>query len=208
MDTLSLLPRTMRSLSLRSNSICPRCLSQQQTRTVSSFRRTKKALRVGPADSFANTTDTSDHIIYNPPSSAPNVYHTPLKFLPKTDPRRRMHILIEAQSSASTDEAGSPKRTSLPPPLKPVRQQKYHLTADDIAEIRRLRQEDPRTWTRVKLAEKFNCSQFFVSLCAQAPEIKAERDVELEAVKSSWGRQKREAREDRQRRKQLWGRGE
>jgi len=120
-----------------------------------------------------------------------------------------MHILVEAQNSTSTSEAGLAKQTTpLPPSLKPIKQQKYHLTADDIAEIRRLRQEDPRTWTRVKLAEKFNCSQFFVSLCAQAPEVKVERDADLEAVKSKWGRQKREAREERQRRKELWGRGE
>jgi len=60
----------------------------------------------------------------------------------------------------------------------------------------------------VRLAEKFNCSQFFVSLCAQAPEIKAERQRELEQIKRRWGRTKREAREDRQRRKDKWGRGE
>lgn len=208
MDTLSLLPRTMRSLSLRTGSICSRCAAQQQTRSVSSFRRTQKALRVGPADSFANTTDTSDHIVYNPPSSAPNVYHTPLKFLPKGDPRRRMHMLVSGQNAGSTDEAGSVKRTPLPPSLAPIRRPKYHLTAEDVAEIRRLRTEDPTTWTRVKLAEKFGCSQFFVSLCAQAPEAKIRQDEALAAVKSKWGRQKREAREDRQTRKAKWGRGE
>jgi hypothetical protein len=34
---------------------------------------------------------TSSHIIFNPPASAPNVYHTPLKFLPRTDKRRNLY---------------------------------------------------------------------------------------------------------------------
>jgi CDP-diacylglycerol pyrophosphatase len=58
----------------------------------------------------------------------------------------------------------------------------------------------------VKLAEKFECSQFFVSLCCSAPEIKEQRDKELAHIKSKWGRKKTEAREDRQTRKALWGR--
>lgn len=69
-----------------------------------------------------------------------------------------------------------------------------------------MRTEDPRTWTRMRLAEKFGCSQFFVSLCAQAPKVAEERKRELEEIKKRWGRAKTEAREDRQRRKELWGR--
>lgn len=58
----------------------------------------------------------------------------------------------------------------------------------------------------MRLAEKFECSQFFVSLvCASSPEIRAERDQALEAVKKRWGRRKVEAKEDRQVRKQGWG---
>lgn len=83
---------------------------------------------------------------------------------------------------------------------------KYHLGAEEIAEIRRLREEDPRQWTRERLAEKFECSQFFVSLCAAAPAVKEQRERELEAVKRRWGRRKTEAREDRQTRKAAWGR--
>lgn len=69
-----------------------------------------------------------------------------------------------------------------------------------------MRAEDPRQWTRVRLAEKFGCSPFFVSLCASAPQIAEERKKELEAIKKKWGRSKTEAREDRQRRKEMWGR--
>lgn len=58
----------------------------------------------------------------------------------------------------------------------------------------------------MRLAQKFNCSQFFVSLCCSAPEIAEERKQQLDDIKSRWGRAKHEAREDRQKRKELWGR--
>jgi hypothetical protein len=176
---------------------CLRSLQQQQCRHVSSFRRTKKMLLVQPDPSFTSSTGTQDHIIYNPPSSAPNVYHTPLKFLPKDDPRRRLHTLLRPTTPETPP--------SLPPAVRPVYEKKYHLKEADIEEIRRLRAEDPRQWTRVRLAEKFECSQFFVSLCCSAPQIKEQRQTELEKIKEKWGRTKTEAREDRQTRKQSWG---
>lgn len=190
----------------------------QQSRAESTSRRSKTALRVRPAESFSvHSSETTDHIIYNPPSSAPNVYHTPMKFLPKSDPRRKLHTLsmqpatssttITPSSSPTSLSAAPSLRSPLPPPVRPRYEKKYHLNQADVDEIRRLRDEDPKLWTRVRLAEKFGCSQFFVSLCASAPEVKAERDLELEAIKSRWGRGKREAREDRLKRKEGWGRG-
>lgn len=188
-------------------------------RNAASSRRTRKALRVKTDPSFEPPkTETQDHIIFNPPSSAPNVYHTPAKFLPKSDPRRALYTTAAAAPTDSPSSKGgilasiAASRASSTPSasqLKPVRPQyekKYHLSQEDIEEIRRLRKQDPRTWTRVRLAEKFECSQFFVSLCCSAPEIKEEREAELERIKSKWGRKKREARDLRQERKKLWGR--
>ena len=91
-------------------------------------------------------------------------------------------------------------------PIRPQYEKKYHLGQAEIDEIRKLRKQDPRKWTRVRLAEKFECSQFFVSLCCCAPEIKDEQDKALEAIKKKWGRRKTEAREERKARKVLWGR--
>lgn len=170
-----------------------------QTRNASSARRHKPFLRVKPDPSFTSATGTQDHIIYNPPSSAPNVYHTPQKFLPKDDPRRRLHTLISPPTNPDA---------KLPPSLRPVTEQKYHLSAEEIAEMKRLREEDPRQWTRVRLAEKYGCSQFFVSLCCSAPQIKEERDKLMDEIRSKWGRGRKEAREDRNIRKERWGRGE
>jgi hypothetical protein len=98
----------------------------------------------------------------------------------------------------------SPSAETLPT-VRPQYEKKYHLKQEQIDEIRKLRAEDPRKWTRVRLAEKFECSQFFVSLCCSAPEIKKEQDLKLEEVKSRWGRRKTEARQARQERKKLWG---
>jgi hypothetical protein len=185
-------------------------------RHTSSFRRTRKALRVKPDASFApSATETQDHIVFNPPSSAPNVYHTPQKFLPQNDPRRRLSAI--APTSTSTPPSTPGNASGLKQPnhsspaavgnvLRPRQEKKYHLTPAQVAEIRKLRAEDPKVWTRVRLAEKFECSQFFVSLCCSSPEIKEQRDKELEEIKRKWGRKKTEAREDRQTRKALWGR--
>lgn len=176
-------------------------------RHQSTYRRTRKALKVKPDPSFLpSKTETSDHIIFNPPSSALNVYHTPLKFLPADDPRRQMHSLLEKRRtllSAATARASNAAEFS---PVRPVYEKKYHIRASQIDEIRKLRAEDPQYWTRARLADKFECSQFFISLCCNSPEMADRHEKELELVKARWGRRKTEAREDRRERKKLWGR--
>lgn len=190
--------------------VCQACRRHQ-----SSYRRTRKALRVKPDPSFLpSTTEAQDHIIFNPPSSAPNVYHTPMKFLPQNDPRRKLHSVTPSkastppstQSTSSIPSPTSSETRTLPPAVRQPYEKKYHLTPEQVEEMRKLRAEDPRTWTRVRLAEKFECSQFFVSLCCSAPQIKEAREKELEEIKKKWGRRKTEAREARQERKKLWGR--
>jgi hypothetical protein len=212
---LPFLPKTFRPLATsidNSKYICRTC-----RRNAATYRRTQKALRVKPDPAFIpSKTEPQDHIIFNPPSSAPNVYHTPSKFLPQTDPRRRLHSLAPASQSSSPtpDETTSyspildatAASTNRLRPIRPQHEKKYHLGQEEIEEIRRLREQDPRQWTRVRLAEKFQCSQFFVSLCCSAPEVKKEQDTQLEAIKKRWGRRKTEAREERQARKVLWGR--
>jgi hypothetical protein len=95
----------------------------------------------------------------------------------------------------------------LPPAVREPYEKKYHLSEKDMEEIRRLRKEDPKTWTRVKLAEKFGCSQFFIGMIAKNEEkAKAVAQSHAEA-RERWGARRRMAREDRERRKELWGRG-
>lgn len=201
----------------------PSLLPRTQCRFESTTRRHRKLLALPAAPSY--TADTSSpSLVFNPPSSAPNVYHTPLKFLPKDDKRRQLyasahqqaqHIALARQTSPIASP-GTPLHTAshvpprpssaLPPPVRTPYEKQYHLSESDVAEMRRLRRSDPDTWTRVKLAERFGCSQFFVGLVAKN-EAKAERvAAEHEAARAKWGVRRREAREDRVRRKVAWGR--
>jgi hypothetical protein len=60
------------------------------------------------------------------------------------------------------------------------------------------------TWSALKLARKFNCSQFFIRMCCQAPPQKQELERQkLEAQKAKWGPRRTKAREDKLRRWEL-----
>jgi hypothetical protein len=169
-------------------------------RNESTFQRTKKKLNIKPDSSFvfSRLSPQQDHIIFNPPSSAPSVLHTPLKFLPKDDKRRQLF------ANAPTSTLGS-LNSSLPPPvIKPKPgYQRHHLTEEDVAEIRRLRTTDPENWTRLKLARKFNCSSLFVGMCCGATKEKIEAEkAKLEVLKARWGPKRRMAREDKVKRRE------
>lgn len=166
-------------------------------RNQSSYRRTKQRLRVKPDTSFGSSHQGHDHIIHNPPSSAPNVYHTPSKFLPADD--------VHRSSSLSTTTITNAE--DLPGVYKSVPERTYHLAPSDIEEIRNLRLTDPMTWSRNKLAKRFECSPVFIAMVCQASKEKKEIQARiLEAVQSRWGPKRRMAREDRELRKEAWGR--
>ncbi|CAD6569237.1 MAG: hypothetical protein ASARMPREDX12_002264 [Alectoria sarmentosa] len=175
-------------------------------RNESSARRTTKRLRTKPDPSFTSSIPASqvnNHIVFNPPSSAPSPYHTPPVFLPVNDPRRT----LLAQSHQHANPYDKPDKP-LPPVLhkhKPY-EKKYHLRQEEIEEIRRLRSKDPYKWTRAKLAEKFECSQFFIGMVAEAPsEKKIAEQRKLKEIQEKWGKRRRYAREDRGKRRELWG---
>ena len=177
-------------------------------RHESSARRTTKRLRTKPDPSFTSSSKlppgTQDHIVFNPPSSAPSPYLTPPIFLPPNDPRRR--LLIQSHNHANPYQ--EPDRR-LPPPVREPYEKKYHLDEAQVAEIRRLRTEDPFVWTRANLAAKFGCTQFFVGMvCEASKERKEQSRQTLENVKARWGKRRRYAREDRTKRRDSWGRDE
>ncbi|KAH3908284.1 hypothetical protein HBI56_228280 [Parastagonospora nodorum] len=194
-----------------------------QCRHESSTRRHKKLLALPEAPSYTSNRPEPT-LIFNPPSSAPSVYHTPLKFLPKEDKRRNLYTAALHQQTTSSlrqrtspiAAAGTPLHTSshlpprpsnqLPAPVRAPYEKKYHLTDKEIGEIKRLRTSDPYKWTRVKLAEKFGCSQFFVGMVVQARQKAATVEKEHAAMRKKWGERRREAKEDRVRRKEMWGR--
>ncbi|KKA28803.1 hypothetical protein TD95_002874 [Thielaviopsis punctulata] len=176
------------------------------TRGYKTAARTKRSLTLPPHESMQPSTASSDTIIYNPPSSAASVFHTPFKFLPKTDPRRTANLdaILGTKSSLTMAD--------LPPPLDvPSRGDapSYHLTRADALEIQRLRAEDPEKWSIAALATKFKCSKVFITVCTAAPAAHKEKLAkQLELVQSRWGPRRRQAREDRTKRKQMLFRGE
>jgi hypothetical protein len=87
------------------------------------------------------------------------------------------------------------------------------LNDTDIAEIVKLKQQDPDQWTNTKLARKFNCSSLFVSVCltqcgVDNTERKKEMQEKFEAVKARWGPRRRKAKEEQDRRFKLAYRGD
>lgn len=196
---------------LRSKASCPYAgLGLTFVRHESAYRRTRKRLRVKPEASFLTSQDgpQQDHIIFHPPSSAPSIYHTPLKFLPKDDSRRELMTLTHKESFSQST------KTRLPPALDKPYEKRYHLTEADIAEIRRLATEKSAVWSPSKLAEKFRCSKFFITIVCRAGNVsndekRRERHLRsVELATSRWGRKRRVAREDRTKRKELWGQDE
>jgi len=165
-------------------------------------------LNIKPDSSFlpSNNSPRQDHIIFNPPSSAPSVLYTPLKFLPKEDKRRQLLEATAGRLQAT--------QTTLPPPIHATqRVPHHHLSDKDIEEIHRLKRQEPDVWTNTKLARKFNCSSFFISICLSQSGVddtqrKKEMKAKWEAVQAKWGPRRRKAREDREKRVELALRGE
>ncbi|POS83715.1 hypothetical protein EPUL_005141 [Erysiphe pulchra] len=163
-------------------------------------------LNVKPDPSFLNFDNSpqQDHIIFNPPQSAPSVFHTPLKFLPPNDKRIK---LLSTTAAKHLNLGHSPSLVKLPPLMRPkeVNIPRGHLNAEAIAEIQNLNNKDPNTWTNRKLARKFNCSSEFVSVCLRhaggdPSRRKAEVKAKWDFVESQWGPRRKKAREDRQKR--------
>ncbi|KAK3944079.1 mitochondrial ribosomal protein subunit L20-domain-containing protein [Diplogelasinospora grovesii] len=186
-------------------------------RTKLTASRHRRALNVPPHPSMLLTPSSSaDHILFNPPSSAPSVYHTPFKFLPKSDPRRRANLPSLFASSTTINynpdsTSSSSSTTDLPPVVleAELKQKTHHLTKEDVEEMRRLREQDPVANTVQNLANKFRCSKLFVMMCCQAPrEYRDQKQAQMEAIKNRWGPRRSAAREDRKRRLDMLFRGE
>ncbi|KAH7376429.1 mitochondrial ribosomal protein subunit L20-domain-containing protein [Plectosphaerella cucumerina] len=182
-------------------------------RSHQTWSRTKRALNIAPHPDFAPSRD-SDAIIFNPPAAEPSVLHTPYKFLPKTDPRRRHADLSKLFTSPAARSGAASASTTSEPKLPPAlnvksRNPSYHLSETDVAEIRRLRHEDPVKWSVTRLAEKFECSKVFITICTNAPrEHKEKLERRLEITKSRWGAIRTKARSERTKRKEMLFRGE
>jgi len=220
----------LRPATLSPSSITRPFLQQpyQQQRYESTARRHRKLLNIPPAPAYPHPPTGSsgrshilsdvrrpagDHVIFDPPSSAPNVYHTPAKFLPAGDVRRQLlaqplPASVQGSSPASPSQQQQQQRpAALPPALREPYEKKYHVTPAQMEEMTALRRSDEATWTRARLADKFACSKLFVGMVVQASEKRVAKLRRIEeGRRTSWGTKKRTAREERSRRKEGWGR--
>ncbi|PWN34875.1 uncharacterized protein FA14DRAFT_160291 [Meira miltonrushii] len=79
------------------------------------------------------------------------------------------------------------------------------LSAEEIAEMQRLRQSNPDVHTALQLAKQFGCSATFVRIVAPAPKQRREAHLEQTVVqRSTWGQNKTMQRELRKERRSLW----
>ncbi|KAI8647737.1 mitochondrial ribosomal protein subunit L20-domain-containing protein [Parasitella parasitica] len=76
------------------------------------------------------------------------------------------------------------------------------LSETEIKELRQLRESDPSTWTRSKLAKKFGCSELFVGIAASNATAQAAEN-QVTAV-ANHGYRRKLISQERQKRRALW----
>jgi hypothetical protein len=128
----------------------------------------------------------------------PNVYHTPNIFLPNNDRRK---VFTDPETRGLQLQSAQQL-----PAVKGQTEKRYHLTEKDLEEMRKLRRTDPTEWSVSRLSKKFDCSPVFTHLVVDglAPQKGKEQKMVTAIIKSNWGKKRREAREDRQIRKERW----
>lgn len=142
----------------------------------------------------------TEGLIHNPPAAMPSVKDTPRAFLPANDPR--LKFMQDRYKTYSPEEIAEM-------PLIWGAKKDYSLTPEVITEIVRLREQDPHKWSIAKLAAKFNVETNKINVITGFSKAKQQRLLqELETVQKSWSAKTKIAREDRQRRKQMWLRNE
>ncbi|CEP60742.1 mitochondrial 54S ribosomal protein mL58 LALA0_S01e17920g [Lachancea lanzarotensis] len=120
----------------------------------------------------------------------------PRAFMPREDPRRKYVQTLRPRDGLQANWA---------PALHVQKEKSYHLKPEQIAEIQKLRLENPDKYTRKALAQKFNVSPLFVSLVSSAtPGRMSEMTQRLQTIKDEWHPKRALARDDRKKRKLLW----
>ncbi|SCU77582.1 LADA_0A01178g1_1 [Lachancea dasiensis] len=120
----------------------------------------------------------------------------PRAFLPRDDPRRQFVQKIRPSEH---------HQASWAPALHQKKDKSYHLKPEQVAEIQRLRTENPDKYTRKVLAQKFDVSPLFISLVSSASKTRVEdMSQRLETIKKDWHPKRAIARQDREKRKELW----
>lgn len=128
---------------------------------------------------------------------------------PPTAPSSRATVVGAEELFARAQPASDAELAALPPQLRKHHRQARNasnvLSAEQIAEMQKLRAQDPFVNTAGALAKRFGCSPTFVSIVAPAPkEVRNARNAETQLKRATWGMNKRIAHEERRERRALW----
>lgn len=201
---------------------CLNCLNpgtkhtlRQQIRTQATSARSRRTRNIPPHPTFlaSDSLQQQDRVVFNPPSAAPSVYHTPFKFLPKSDPRRRANLASLFESHFASDAKVDDMPAVRPSDPRSARVSSIStrgpITRAEVEEMRRLREEDAHKWSVTALADKYDLPRGFVMACCQAPKDKIEFErKKLELIQKRWGPIRAKAREQKERRREMLYRGE
>ena len=149
----------------------------------------------------SKTPELSHKFEKSPPASAPSYRDTPSLFKPGE------HEQIVSEENID----------SLPPRLhqkkiidkSTKKGNQVVLTAEVVEEIKRLRNSNERKNSRLVLSKKFNCNPSWIGVMAPVSKTRRkELEEELEYKKSKWGVRKIKTRNERIKRRKLWGEDE
>lgn len=128
-------------------------------------------------------------LVYNPPASIQRaLVKTAKAFLPDTDPRK--HLPAGKREYSEEEVLRFPVINAYAAQL----QRTYDVTPEVVAEMKKLRQEDPKEWTINKLSKKFGVEAKKVNVFTGGKGVKTEPVSQRSA--------------DRKKRAMMWLRGE
>ncbi|KAK3365820.1 mitochondrial ribosomal protein subunit L20-domain-containing protein [Lasiosphaeria ovina] len=178
----------------------PKCDPRRRANLPSLFTLSTTT-KFGPTTGLAGPSSIT---IGNPPESVPPLYHGGMKSYKFQKPQ--------------PNPLGIKDDPTLPPAVDPAadiaryRTEKLAVTPEMVAEIRRLRVEDPWTNSGVAMAQRFNVSHSFIRYATRGIRVQKEYYDDLKKWKEDkqarWGPRRRQAREDRARRLGMLFRGE
>ncbi|KZT27391.1 hypothetical protein NEOLEDRAFT_138775 [Neolentinus lepideus HHB14362 ss-1] len=152
----------------------------------------------------------------DPLSKSPNAVNTPLEgnltFIhrpPPSSPSPFSYTTSPISPLLRPPTGHSPQ--GVPPYIRPSAKKDPppRMSDANLAELKRLRLEDPKKWTRAELARKFNCTTQFVGMVTKVPnalrkEIKREKAQMDEEARTKWGPRRRMVREIAKKKREFW----
>ncbi|KAJ3772386.1 mitochondrial ribosomal protein subunit L20-domain-containing protein [Lentinula raphanica] len=152
-----------------------------------------------------------DPLINNPAATVTPLLDEDLTFIHRPPPTAPSPISYTTNPISPLLKPSSQTSSALPPLLRPSAEKStpQRLTAEQIAEIRRLRALDPVKWTRGRLAKKFECTQQFVALVAATKKstrakLIQKRDEEHAENRAKWSEKRSLVAAISQKRRQYW----